>query len=351
MNPILIVGGGPAGLEAARGAADLGYNVVLVEKNDFLGGKPIEEHYSVLTPDQRDAATAMQEMIDAVTGNDLIDIRTNTTVEAASGDAPNVMVTLKGKVDQEIVEAGAVILATGFKHFDPGRETQMYGYYEYDDVITLVDAEKMLKEKNFVRPSNGEKPKQVCFIQCVGSRDRQIGNQWCSKVCCGIASQEALEIRQLLPDCRVFVFYIDLRAYGFWEDDIYWKAQEKYNVNFIRGIVTEVTKRGDQVVVKGEDTTMGRPMEIPMDVVVLSVGMEPSDGTKAMAKMFDLPFEGHGYIETTGGCLNTVSTNRPGIFVAGAAAGPADLEDSVSMGGAAAMKAASFVRKSQMQTA
>ncbi len=289
MKPVLIVGGGPAGLEAARGLADIGYNSIIVEKNDFLGGKPIEEHYSVLTPDQTDAETAMKVKIDAVTGNDLVDIRTNTTVLATDGDAPNMMVTLKGKVDEEVVEVGSVIVATGFDHFDPGKETQMYGYYEYDDVITLVDAEKMFKDKNFVRPSNGEKPKQVCFIQCVGSRDRQIGNQWCSKVCCGVASQQAIEIRELIPDCRVFVFYIDLRAYGFWEDDVYWKAQEQHKVNFVRGIVTEITQRGDQVVVKGEDTTLGRPMEIPMDVVVLSVGMEPSEGTKAMAEMFKLP--------------------------------------------------------------
>ncbi|KAA3613559.1 MAG: CoB--CoM heterodisulfide reductase iron-sulfur subunit A family protein [Calditrichaeota bacterium] len=346
MKPVLIVGGGPAGLEAARGLADLGYNSIIVEKNDFLGGKPIEEHYSVLTPDQRDAETAMKEKIDAVTGNEMVDIKTNSTVIATDGDAPNMMVTLKGKVDEEVIEVGSVIVATGFDHFDPGKETQMYGYYEYDDVITLVDAEKMFKEKNFVRPSNGEKPKDVCFIQCVGSRDRQIGNQWCSKVCCGIASQQAIEVRELIPDARVFVFYIDLRAYGFWEDDVYWKAQEQHKVNFVRGIVTEITKRGEQVVVKGEDTTLGRPMEIPMDVVVLSVGMEPSEGTKAMADLFKLPLEHHGWIATTGGCMNTVSTERDGVFIAGAAGGPADLEDSVSMGGAAAMKAAAFVRNS-----
>ena len=350
-NPILVIGGGPAGLEAARGAAELGYSTVLVEKHQRLGGQPILAPYAALTPDLEDAETAMQRMVDAVEADPLVDIRTGTTVEAASGEAPNLSVTLKGADGEESVDVGAVIVCTGFQHFDPGRETQMYGYYEYDDVITLVDVERMLKAKNFVRPSTGEAPQRVCFIQCVGSRDRQIGNEWCSKVCCGIACKEAIEIRHLLPDCQVFVFYIDMRMYGFWEDEIYWKAQEDHKVQFIRGIVTEITRRGEQVVIKGEDTTMGRPVEVAMDVVVLSVGMEPSEGSTRMAEIFGLPLESHGFIETIGGALNTVTTSKPGLFAAGASVGPADLEDSISMAGAAAMKAAGFLRKSALKSA
>jgi heterodisulfide reductase subunit A len=350
-NPVLIIGGGPAGLEAARGVADLGYPVTLVEKEDRLGGTPILCDYAALTPNMVNAEEAMGEMVQKIEGDPLIEIKTSTEVTAASGSAPALNVTLAGSKGEEQMEAGSVIVATGFKHFDPGKETQMYGYYEFDDVITLVDTERMLKAGKVVRPSNGEAPKQVCFIQCVGSRDRQIGNQWCSKVCCGIACKEAIEIRKLVPECRVFVFYIDMRMYGFWEDEIYWKAQEQYKVNFIRGIVTEITKRGDQVVVKGEDTTMGRPLEAPMDLVILSVGMEPSEGTTQMSKLLQLPLESHGYIESIGGALNTVVTSVPGIFVAGAASGPADLEDSVSMGGAAAMKAAAYLRKASLKAA
>jgi len=349
--PILVIGGGPAGLEAARGIADLGYNAILVDKAEFLGGTPISADYAAITPDMRNTEEAMNEMIEKVTDNPLVDIRLNTIVTASEGEAPNLNVTLKNGKGDETINVGSIVVATGFQHFDPGKETQMYGYYEYDDVITLVDAERMLKAGDFVRPSTGEKPKQVCFIQCVGSRDRQIGNFWCSKVCCGIATKEAIEIRHLLPDCRVFVFYIDMRMYGFWEDEIYWKAQEEKNVNFIRGIVTEITKRGDKLLVKGEDTTMGRPMEIQMDMVVLSVGMEPSKGTTEMAGTFNLALESHGFIETIGGALNTVQTTVPGVFVAGAAAGPADLEDSISMGGAAVMKACAFLRKSELQSA
>tara|TARA_B100001105_G_scaffold250934_1_gene239959 strand:+ start:1866 stop:2930 length:1065 start_codon:yes stop_codon:yes gene_type:complete len=345
---IMVIGGGPAGLEAARGIIDLGYELVLVEQRGELGGTPISASYAALTPDMEDTETAMARMIDAVMNDSLADIRLGSSITSAEGAAPDLRVTLEKGGDSEVVEVGAVIVATGFKHFDPGKETQRYGYYEYDDVITLVDAEKMLKAGKFVRPSTGKPPEQVCFIQCVGSRDRQIGNEWCSKVCCGIATKEAIEIRHLLPDCRVIVFYIDMRMYGFWEDQLYWKAQEEEKVSFIRGIVSEVTMRGDSVIVKGEDTTMGRPMEVPMDVVILSIGMEPSDGSIAMAEMFGLPLECHGWIETVGGALNTVQTPIDGIFVAGAAAGPADLADSISMGGASALKACAFVRRVQL---
>ncbi len=350
MKPILIIGAGPAGLEAARGVADLGHQAILIEKLDGVGGAPISQSYAQFLPEGTDAEAAMQEMIDTVTENDLIDVRSGTVVAAAQGEAPDLTITLQGPKDQEKISIVSVIVATGFQHFDPGRETQMYGYYEFDDVITLIDAEKMLKAHKFVRPSTGKPPQKVCFIQCVGSRDRQIGNKWCSKVCCGVACQEAIEIRDQLPDCQVFIFYIDMRVYGFWEDEVYWKAQEEKKVNFVRGIATEVTLRGDQVVIKGEDTTLGRPVEVPMDMVILSVGMEPSEGTKEMAGIFNLPFESHGWIETIGGSLNTVATSRPGIFVAGAAAGPADLADSISMGGAAAMKAVAFNRKTVLQT-
>ena len=221
----------------------------------------------------------------------------------------------------------------------------MYGYYEYDDVVTLVDAEHMMQQGKIIRPSNGEEPKNVAFIQCVGSRDRQIGNKYCSKVCCGIASKQSIEIKRLLPNAKVFIFYIDMRMYGFWEDQLYWKAQEEYKVNYIRGIVTEIIKKGDKLLIKGEDTTMGRPMEVLMDLVVLSVGMEPSPGTIQMGNIFNVPRESHGFLATVGEPLDPVTSPVAGVFLAGAAAGPKDIEDSVSMGGMAASKAVGMLNR------
>jgi heterodisulfide reductase subunit A len=212
-------------------------------------------------------------------------------------------------------------------------------------VITLVDCEKMLKAHRVVRPSNGEVLEHVCFIQCVGSRDRRIGNEYCSKVCCGIASKEAIEIRQQVPGCKVFIFYIDMRMYGYWENEIYWPAQEKYKVNYVKGVATEVLKKGDKLIVRGEDTTMRRPFEILMDIVILSVGMEPSAGTREMAKIFGLKQNKYNFIETLGGALDTVTTSVPGVFAAGASTGPTDLEDSISAAGLSVLKAVTLVRQ------
>jgi len=341
---VVVIGGGPAGLEAAWGLAQLGTPVTIVELRSFLGGTPIAENYAALTPNFESAEVAMGRMIERVMSDPLVDVRLNTHVANCEGEGGDFRLTLGGGDGPALVEAGAVVVATGFQHFDPGRETQMYGYYEYPDVIALQDLEAMLKDRNVVRPSNGQAPERICFVQCVGSRDRQIGNEYCSKVCCGVASKEAIEVRQQLPNCKVFIFYIDMRMYGYWENQIYWPAQEKHHVQYVKGIITEVLKKGDKLLVRGEDTTMGRPMEVPMDIVVLSVGMEPSLGTRLMATTLGLEQNKYGFIDAANPPLDTVSTSRAGIFACGAALGPADLEDSISSAGAAAMRAAAFVR-------
>ena len=211
-DTVLIIGGGPAGLYAARGVADLGSPAIMVEKRERLGGAPVSEHYASFTPNLEDAGAAMESMISAVSGDPLVEILLNTRVTGCSGEPGNFQVTLTSRQGETRMETvGSIIVATGFDHFDPGRETQRYGYYEFEDVLTLGDAEKMLNATQFVRPSPGQPPRRVCFIQCVGSRDRRLGNLYCSKVCCGVASKEAIEIKELLPDAKVFIFYIDLR--------------------------------------------------------------------------------------------------------------------------------------------
>ena len=172
-NKILVIGGGPAGFEAARSAAELGVEVILIEKRERLGGTPDRENYAKLTHHWRDASEAMAELASAVTSNANVQVKYQAEVKGMSGSAGNFEVQIEAGGVAESLNVGAVIVATGFQHFDPGRATQYYNYYSFPDVITLTDLEKMLKEHNVVRPSNGQAPKKIAFIQCVGSRDRQ----------------------------------------------------------------------------------------------------------------------------------------------------------------------------------
>lgn len=345
-NKVLIIGGGPSGLESARCVAELGGEVILIEKRERLGGTPDRENYAKLTHHWRDASEAMAEMSAAVTNNSNVEVKYSAEVKSMTGSAGNFTVEIEAGGVAESLNVGAIIVATGFQHFDPGRATQYYNYYSFPDVITLTDLEKMLREHNVVRPSNGEAPKKIAFVQCVGSRDRQIGNEYCSKVCCGIASKQAIELRQQIPDSKVMIFYIDMRMYGYWENEIYWPAQEKYKVNYVKGVISEVLPKGNQLLVRGEDTTMSRPMEVTMDLIVLSIGMEPSAGTRAIAQLLDIQQNKYGFIESGGtGGLDPVATSKEGIFVAGAASGPADLDDSIAKAGLAAARALASVRK------
>jgi heterodisulfide reductase subunit A len=350
-DTVAVIGGGPGGLRAAHAITEIGGAVLLVEQRDFLGGAPIAENYAGLTPHGEPAEPQIRRMIEAVTSHPDADVRLGSEVVAAEGEGGRFTLTLSGPGGRQVAECGAVIIATGFSHFDPGRETQMYGYYEFDDVIALQDLEVMLKQHNVVRPSNGQPPERVCFIQCVGSRDRHIGNEYCSKVCCGVASKEAIEVRLQVPGSKVFIFYIDMRMYGYWENEIYWPAQEKHHVQYVKGIITEVLPKGGRLLVRGEDTTMGRPMEVEMDLVVLSVGMEPSPGTRKVAALLGVQQNKYGFIQAVSGPLDPVSTSREGIFACGAALGPADLEDTVSSAAGAAMKAFGYLRSRAAATA
>jgi heterodisulfide reductase subunit A len=351
-NTVVIIGGGPAGLRAALGVAEIGGKAVLIEERAFLGGNPVAERYAGLTPHGEPAQPQIRHMIDLVTTHPGAEVRLGTEVSGMGGEPGAFTLTLRsaegaapaGGVAAEKLECGAVIIATGFGHFDPGRSTQMYGYYEFADVITQPDLEVMLSEHRVLRPSNQEPPERICFIQCVGSRDRQIGNEYCSKVCCGVASEEAIELRKLLPASKVFIFYIDMRMYGYWENEIYWPAQEQHHVQYVKGLITEVLPKGDRLLVRGEDTTMGRPMEVLMDLVVLSVGMEPSAGTRQVARLLGVKQNRFGFVQAPGAPLDPVSTDREGIFACGAALGPADLEDTVSSAAGAAVNAVGYLR-------
>lgn len=335
-KPVLVVGGGPAGLAAAHSLATVGSNVVLVDKADRLGGAPILSGYAKLVPSGEWAKDAIGGMVTRVQDNGLVTCHTDTTVQEFSGEPGNFQATLS---NGNTVDAAATVLATGFTHFDSVNKPE-WGFGSFPDVVTTTQVEQMISSGDGVRcPSDGRKPKRVAILLCVGSRDRQIGREWCSKICCTVSANMAMEIREELPDCHVYIYYMDIRTFGLYEDTYYWKSQEEFKVKYIKARIAEVTSDGDKLIVKGEDTLVKRPITIPFDMVVHAIGMDPNVDNMLLASIFGVELQQHGHIKRMSTYSSMSETSRPGVFVAGAATGPETIDDSIAQGQAAAMAA------------
>ncbi len=335
-QPILIVGGGPAGLAAAHALARIGQKSVLVEKEDRLGGAPILSGYAKLVPSGEWAKDAIGGMVQRVEDDALVEVRKGVKVTGFDGAPGNFTATLS---DGSSLQAGATILATGFTHFDSLNKPE-WGFGTFPDVVTTTQVEQMISSGKGVRcPSDGRKPQRVAILLCVGSRDRQIGREWCSKICCTVSANMAMEIREELPDCHVYIYYMDIRTFGLYETKYYWKSQEEFKVKYIKARIAEVTSNGEKLIVKGEDTLVKRPITIPFDLVVHAIGMDPNVENKSIASTFGVELEQHGYLGRGNFYGNTAETSRPGVFVAGSATGPETIDDSIAQGSAAAMAA------------
>ena len=340
-KPILIVGGGPAGLAAAHALASIGQKAVLVEKTDRLGGAPIHSGYAKLVPSGQWAKDAIGGMVARVEANSGVTIKKSVTVKAFSGQPGAFVATLS---DGTAIEASATILTTGFTHFDSVNKPE-WGFGTYPDVVTTTQVEQMISSGKGVRcPSDGRKPKRVAILLCVGSRDRQIGREWCSKICCTVSANVAMEIREELPDCHVYIYYMDIRTYGHYESDYYWRSQEEFKVKYIKSRIAEVTSDGKQLIVKGEDTLVKRPITIPFDMVVHAIGMDPNVDNMTLSAVFGVELHRHGYIARKDVYGVMGATSRAGVFVAGAAIGPETIDDSIAQASAAAMSALAAAR-------
>ncbi len=332
----LIIGGGPAGLAAAHALARIGQPSVLIEKAERLGGAPILSGYAKLVPSGEWAKDAIGGMVQRVEQDKLVTVHRNTTVKTFAGGAGNFSAELS---NGGTVQAGAAILCTGFTHFDSLNKPE-WGFGTFPDVVTTTQVEQMISSGKGVRcPSDGRKPQRVAILLCVGSRDRQIGREWCSKICCTVSANLAMEIREELPDCHVYIYYMDIRTFGLYETKYYWRSQEEFKIKYIKARIAEVTSDGSKLIVKGEDTLVKRPVTIPFDLVVHAIGMDPNLDNKSLAAIFGVALEPHGFVARGSAYGNTAETSRPGVFVAGAAAGPETIDDSIAQGHAAAMAA------------
>jgi heterodisulfide reductase subunit A len=253
------------------------------------------------------------------------------------------------------LEVGTIILATGFKTFDPKR-IPYYGYGKYPNVYSSIEVERLV---NASGPTSGEvvlrdgrRPKSIGIIHCVGSRDKNT-NRWCSRTCC----MYSLKLAHLLKehsDAEVYNFYIDIRAAGKGYEEFYDKLLEE-NVHFIRGKVAEVTdwsarpEEEGKLVIRVEDTLIGVVRRVPVDMVVLAVGMEPQADAQDVRRMFNISCSTEGFFLERHPKLAPVDTFTDGIFIAGACQGPKDIPDSVAQAGAAAAQALSLIDAGEVE--
>ncbi len=238
------------------------------------------------------------------------------------------------------IDVGVIIAATGMDIYDPTALDE-YGYTRFENVITTIEFERLIcgggpTEGRLVRPSDLQPPKRIGFIQCVGSRTENRGNPYCSNVCCMNTIKDSLLINEHYPDTEVYVFYMDIRAYGKGFEDLFRRSKE-VGVRYIRGLPGEVTEDPEtkNLRLRVENTTTSRVEEHELDMVVLSVGLQPSEDLKHLTTMINVSQTADGFVMEAHPKLRPVDAPTPGIFFAGSVESPKDIKDSVTQAGAA----------------
>lgn len=235
------------------------------------------------------------------------------------------------------VDVGAIVVATGYDVFDPNLKPE-FGYGVYPEVITTLEFERLASASGptaGVISFNGRTPHQVVFIQCIGSRDRCLGLPNCSRVCCMAVAKQAHLAHDRLPDAEITVFYMDVRAFGKGFEEFYDRVRQE-GVIYRRGSPSEINRRGEKVVVRAEDTLLGRLVDVEADLVVLAVGMLPRQDAGEVAQSLGLSRGEDGYFLEAHPKLRAVESSVPGVFLAGCCQGPKDIPDTVAQAKAAA---------------
>jgi heterodisulfide reductase subunit A len=363
----LVIGGGVAGLRAARDLSSLGIKVVLVEREKELGG--FVRRLDALYPDEEPAAELVARLEEAVGNDPGITVYTGSEVSAVAGYIGNFTASIRkdsGPGPGEItIEAGAIVVATGFRPYQPAKRE--LGYKKLSRVITLAEFNELLAAVPYGSAAlefEGNPAGSVGFVHCVGSRQvegvhkpGESGNinRYCSRVCCTATLHAACRLRSRFPDIEIHDFYQDIRTYGRGHEDYYEQASRS-DVIFhrYRGEApprVEKAPAGDEnhVLVTVEDGLIGgEDVTVGVDILVLAVGMVPSD-TAAVIDSLKLAASSDGFLQEVHPKLRPVEMAVNGVLLAGACQAPKDITESCASASAAAVKAAAVLRKGYVE--
>lgn len=335
---IVIIGGGIAGMEAASQLLRLGYAPIIIEKSDRLGGHVAR--WNRLFPDMTPAHELISELTEGCKDANIF-LNTGISFINRLKDGYNIMLTNGISINTK-----HILVTTGFSLFEAEKKEE-YGYGVYDQVITNADLENWFNTGDDSR-IDGSEMKAIGFVHCVGSRDEKARNSQCSKVCCITAIKQAIEMKEKFPDARIYCFYMDLRLFGKKFEDFYTKAQRDYGIHFIRGRVSEVSENIDgKVIVKAEDTLLGKPVKVTLDLLVLMSGMVCNPDSAKTAGMLALPIDSDGFLQSSDNIFHITSSPKKGIYYAGACTGPKTVPETLAEARSAALEIHSQITLNQ----
>ncbi len=323
IKQVAIIGAGPAGLQAATVLSQNQVQVLLIDKQAKTGGHL--EKWSHLFPDSRPSNEILKVLQQGIQKENIQFFKNKRVSKISKSNGQWEL----GTDDGLVINSDAVVIATGFNTFD-AHQKEEYGYGIYPAVVTSENLESIFKGETTWPFNSSGKDLRFGIVHCVGSRDAKCGNLYCSKVCCVTAVKQAIELKKKFPGATVYCFYMDMRMFGTGYEELYQEAQTKYNIQFIRGRLSEASPSQDnRLQVKAEDTLLGRPAKLTLDMLVLMVGMIPAVSLemKNDAVYLNQPAYGSSFITPDDVFLKMNHHQQAGLFITGACKGPASIPE------------------------
>ena len=337
VNPsALVIGGGLAGMTAAKTLTEQGYHTYLVEKSENLGGQARQLHE---TWRGEDIQKKLAELIQSAQSNEKIDLHLNADVKTVDGFVGNFKTTIEKDGKKEVLEHGVTIIASGAAELKPDQ----YLYGKNPRVLTGLELDQKFIEKD----SSLLKKKSAVFIQCVGSRIPE--RPYCSKVCCTHSIKNALKLKEINPEIDVFILYRDLRSYGL-REDLYREARSR-GIHILRydfGKELTVSADGEELYVRFTDSSIRRQMEIRPDLIVLATAIVPPKDNP-LARFYKATLNNDGFFMEAHVKLRPVDCTTDGIFICGLAHGPKPVDESIAQAQAAATRAVTLLAKKSIR--
>jgi len=326
----MVIGAGVSGMTAALSIAKHGFRVYLIEKKPEVGGM-LEDH-NLLFPTDQDASELLELYKDEISREGKIKLLTSTTLKKVDGFIGNFNVTVESQGEEVNFKVGAIIVATGAVAFEP---KGLYGYGDYECVMTQLQFQKASKDKKI------ENPKNVVMIQCAGSRGAPGGVPYCSRICCISALKNAVHIKERNTNAKVYLLFREMQTHGPRYEDYYKRAKEK-GVRFVRYDLEkqpEVTKKNGELNVKVYNKVLQEEIEIPSDLVVLSTPIIPQQDAKNLSEILRVSLGMDNFFLETHIKLRPAEFTTDGVYLCGTAHAPKDIHESVINALGAAAKA------------